>query len=129
MNASTVTLPQIHQTTAESARKYLQAEHAESQKQKVKSRPDPSATSPAVEKREKKGFFSRFTKDKPSLDEKEMKQAKCSWFSKLTKKTNGYMRQLLRTSDEDAKGLAPMKWEHFLKVSALPSLTRRFTVQ
>jgi hypothetical protein len=115
VNASTLTLPPIQQTTAQSARKYLQSEKLDSQKAKIKSRPD-QATSSAPEK---KGFFSRFTKEKSTMPESEMKEAKRSWFVKLTKKATASMKQLLRTSDDETQGLASMKWEIFLKVCYL----------
>lgn len=84
-------------------------------KEKVKSRPDPSTLEPIVEK---KGFFNRFgRRDKTQEDEELIKKGgKFSYFSRLSKKTSVYMHQLLRTSEDDKKGLAPMKWEHFLKV-------------
>jgi len=46
-----------------------------------------------------------------------MAEAKHSWFSKLSKKTTGYMHQLLKAGgDKGADGKGHMKWEQFLKV-------------
>jgi len=44
-----------------------------------------------------------------------MKEARQSWFSKLSKKTKTLMHQLLSTPENDKPG-APMKWESFLKI-------------
>ena len=67
---------------------------------------------------EKKGLFSKISSKVISKDrESEMKEAKQSWFSKLSKKTTGYMQQLLKAGEDpaaDSKG--DMKWEQFLKV-------------
>jgi hypothetical protein len=89
----------------------LQAEKLDGQKTKVKSRPDyvPFSTPSLV--------FSKLTgKKKGTEAEQEEKGAKRSWFSKLGKKTKGYMHQLLKTSEDETKGIAPMKWDNFLKV-------------
>jgi len=130
-SASTTTLPHlssvslslpVEPTVAQSSRSYLQAEKLEASKSKVKSRPD-QQLEPVPEK--KKGFFSKLTKGKDKLKdlEPEKKGSKQSWFSRLTKKTNGYMHQLLRTSEDETRGIAPMKWDHFLKVCSGSCLT------
>ena len=93
-------VPEARQVVAESARKYLQNENLDLPKSKVKSRRDPTTLPLAQGNSDKKGFFSRFSKDKSKVDEGEMKKAKNSWFSKLTKKARGYMKQLLWTSDD-----------------------------
>ncbi|KAF8650432.1 hypothetical protein AX16_005235 [Volvariella volvacea WC 439] len=101
--------------TAQSARSYLQSENLVNQKSKVKSRPDPASLAPVPEK---KNFLSRIGigKDKAEKERAEemSKSARQSWFSRLSKKTSGYMRQLLGISDDS--GLKSMKWEHFLKL-------------
>jgi hypothetical protein len=113
MSTTSLGLASIETTTAQSARSYLQSENLDAQKAKIKTRPD-YATS-FTEKPEKKGLFSKIIgRNKPR--EEDSKGAKHSWFSKLTKKTTGYMHQLLNTAESDTKGLAPMKWEQFLKV-------------
>lgn len=123
-NASTTTLPGMSTTslplgrteTAQSAHKYLKAEGLLAGKEKVKSRADHANLTPIPEKK-KKGYWSRFSrKDRTEEDEPEQKGNKFSFFSNLSKKTSTYMHQLLNTSEDEKKGLAPMKWEHFLKV-------------
>ncbi|KAK7685171.1 hypothetical protein QCA50_011534 [Cerrena zonata] len=97
-------------TVAQSARKYMQEEGIE-EKSKLKSRPDFGNLAPISEK---KGFFSKLRKDKE--EEQVPKGDKHSFFSTLSKKTKSYMHQLMNTSEDEKKGLAPMKWENFLKV-------------
>jgi hypothetical protein len=84
---------------------------------KVKTRPD-HASIFSNDQDEKKGLFSKISSTVTGKDkEKEMAEAKQSWFSKLSKKTTGYMHQLLKTGvDEGASGKGEMKWEQFLKV-------------
>lgn len=112
---STASLLPVEQTTAQSARSYLQTEHLTESKTKVKSRPDHASLFSAPEKEKKKGFLDRLGVGK-TKEETEKKGGKRSWFNKLTKKANGYMHQLLKTSQDDYRGLKPMKWEQFLKV-------------
>jgi hypothetical protein len=113
MSSTSLSLP-VEQTSAQSARSYLRSEKLEDPKTKIKSRPDQAPLDPIPEK---KGFFRLPKgKDKPKQPEAEQKANKQSWFSRLTKKAVGSMHQLLRTSEDDTKGVAPMKWEHFLKV-------------
>jgi len=104
------------QTSARSAHSYLK-EH-EGPKAKVKSRPDHASI--FSEKEKKTGFFSKFTrKDQPSDDKDNAKKgSKQSWFSKLSKKTNKLMHQLLNTTEDETKGQASMKWDHFVKLMA-----------
>jgi hypothetical protein len=121
-NASAVSLAApIEQTTAQSSRSYLQSENIATQKTKVKSRPDHASLFPIAEKT--KGFFSKFSggkgESKPTDGGEEKKGSKHSWFSKLGKKTKGYMHQLLNTSEDDTKGQKPMKWTDFLKVGRI----------
>ena len=105
LNMSTTSLPLTEQTTAHSGHSYLQEI---AQKEKIKSRPDHA------------NLFSRgfLTRDKDRIkdkgEDKEDESKKRTWFSKLGKKTTGYMHQLLRVGDEDRRGA--MKWENFLKV-------------
>ncbi|KAI6040310.1 hypothetical protein EDC04DRAFT_2894291 [Pisolithus marmoratus] len=108
-HASTTSLP-IEPTTAKSGRAYLQ--ELGMPKEKVKSRPDHASLFS-----DNKGFLSNLSGDKA----KEKTQPKESnsnvntstWFSRLRKKTAGYMQQLLRPGEEKQGGL---KWESFLKV-------------
>jgi hypothetical protein len=117
MSTASLPLGSIEPTTAQSARSYLQSENLDAQRTKIKTRPD-YATS-FTEKPKKKGVFSKFMGRNKPQEEKEAKGAKHSWFSKLTKKSTGYMHQLLNSPEDETKGIAPMKWEHFLKVSCL----------
>ncbi|KAG1731500.1 uncharacterized protein EDB91DRAFT_1252138 [Suillus paluster] len=55
-----------------------------------------------------RGFLTR---DKEV--EKDTANKKHTWFSKLGKKTTGYMHQLLRAGNDEKRGA--MKWENFLK--------------
>jgi hypothetical protein len=113
MSTSSLSIPHEH-TTAQSARSYLHSVNLDSQKTKIKSRPDHASLFSVPEK--KKGFFSKFVPG--SEKRKDEKQKKGGWFTKLGKKSKGYMHQLLNTSEDGRKGLAPMKWENFLKVCA-----------
>jgi len=87
----------------------------------VKSRPEQSRFTPQLDKIGK-GILSKFTSGKKG-EEEEMEPNeqvdKRSWFSRLGKKTKTYMHQLLKTSEDETKGIAPMKWDHFLKVKIL----------
>ncbi|KZT72233.1 hypothetical protein DAEQUDRAFT_723437 [Daedalea quercina L-15889] len=121
--SSSTTLPSTSTTelalgrteTAQSAHKYLKEEGLLNGKEKIKSRADPANLASIPEK--KKGYWSRFGKqDKTEEAEPNKKGSKFSFFSKLSKKTSTYMHQLLNTSEDEKKGLAPMKWEQFLKV-------------
>ncbi|KAJ7902148.1 hypothetical protein B0H14DRAFT_1271645 [Mycena olivaceomarginata] len=109
---SNISLLPVEQTAPQSARSYLKAENLLDTKVKVKSRSETSlAAVPETEK--KNGFMSRF---RGPPKEKKPKRPRNTWFSKLTKKSTELMHQLLRTSQDNTKGLAPMKWEHFLKL-------------
>ncbi|KAG6850951.1 hypothetical protein H0H93_005820 [Arthromyces matolae] len=111
---STSSLPLPTQTVAQSARSYL-AENVNAVKSKIKSRPGFATAFAAPEK--KTGFFSKFLSSvRGESEEKPQKGAKHSWFSKLSKKSKGLMHQLLNTADDEMKGIAPMKWENFLRV-------------
>ena len=99
--------------TAQSARSYLQ-NLGLSDKKKVKSRPD-HASLFSQQDTEKKGFFSGLSLTKGKDKESSMKEARQSWFSKLSKKTETLMHQLMDTSENNKTG-APMKWESFVKV-------------
>ena len=134
-NASATTLPGMSSTslplgrteTAQSAHKYLKEEGLLGGKEKVKSRADHGNLAPIPEK--KKGYWSRFSRRDKAEEEREpeaeKKGNKFSFFSKLSKKTSTYMHQLLNTSEDEKKGIAPMKWEHFLKVCKLWILADR----
>ena len=106
---STTSLP-IAPIAAKSGHAYLQ--ELGPQKEKIKSRPDHGSAS-----LEKKGFLSKLSgKDKEKQSaQRELEgdtDKKPSAFSKLRKKTMGYMQRLLHLGDE--KG--GLKWENFLKV-------------
>jgi len=101
---------------AQSARSYLQSENLDTQRTKIKTRPD-YATS-FMGGTGKKGVLSKIM-GRNKTREEETKATEHSWFSKLTKKTAVYMHQLLNTTEDDAKGIAPMKWDHFVKVRFL----------
>jgi hypothetical protein len=108
----------VEPTPAQSARSYLQAERLDSVKAKVKSRPEAAPPAPAPEK---KGLFSKLTSGKKSGSEKEKKgkgkeKENHSWMANMKEKTKKYMHQLLRTSEDDTKGIKPLKWNHFVKV-------------
>ncbi|GBE81159.1 hypothetical protein SCP_0308850 [Sparassis crispa] len=120
VNASTTSLPHVplsHVQTAQSAHSYLTREGLMNQKAKVKAKRDPLTPVP-----EKKGLFSRFRKDKSKDKEKDAeaeeskKGSKFSFFSRLTKRAREDMHKLLGTSEDETKGIQPMKWESFLKL-------------
>ena len=116
-HVSTTSL-KIAPTTAKSAHAYLQ--ELGPQKEKIKSRPYHTSGFP-----EKQGFLSKLSgkdKDKHPV-QKEFEaniNKKPSVFSRLRKKTKGYMERLLHIGD-DKGGL---KWENFLKVQATISCRR-----
>ena len=104
---SAVSLPLTEQTTAHSGHSYLQEVAL---KEKIKSRPDHANLF-------SRGFLtSKGGKDKAKdKDESKEDTSKAhTWFSRLGKKTTGYMHQLLRVGDDERRGA--MKWENFLKV-------------
>jgi hypothetical protein len=109
---SSASLPLPTEQIAQSAHAYIQSEGLANQKSKVKSRPDYGNLITAP----KQGFFAKFGKRKDKTeedeDEEDIRGNTNSWFSRLGKKTAVYMRQLVGADDK----LAPMKWEHFLKV-------------
>ncbi|KAG2153717.1 uncharacterized protein EDB93DRAFT_1081918 [Suillus bovinus] len=105
LNMSTTSLPLTEQTTAHSGHSFLQEM---SQKEKIKSRPDHASMF-------SRGFLAKGKdKAKDKEENKDMVNSKHTWFSKLGKKTTGYMHQLLRAGDDERRGA--MKWESFLKV-------------
>jgi hypothetical protein len=104
-NMSAASLPLTEQTTAHSGHSFLQEI---SQKEKIKSRPDHASMF-------NRGFLSKGKdKAKDKEENKDTVNNKHTWFSKLGKKTTGYMHQLLRAGDDERRGA--MKWESFLKV-------------
>ncbi|KAJ7072063.1 hypothetical protein C8F01DRAFT_1102364 [Mycena amicta] len=103
---STVSLGST-EATAQSAHSYLKSENLLDSKTKVKTH------KPAADKKDG-GFMSKFRKDKKP--EETNKKPKHSLFSRLSKKATNSMHQLLRTSEDETKGLASMKWETFLKL-------------
>jgi hypothetical protein len=111
--STTSLVPITEPETAQSAHSYLHSLSI-SDKKKVKSRPDHASLFSQPDT-EKKGFFSGLSFKKGKDKESAMKEARQSWFSKLNKKTETLMHQLLSTSEND-KPSASMKWESFLKV-------------
>ncbi|KIO10195.1 hypothetical protein M404DRAFT_21860 [Pisolithus tinctorius Marx 270] len=108
--ASTTSLP-IEPTTAKSGHAYLQ--ELGMPKEKIKSRPDHASLFS-----DKKGFLSKLSGGDKAKEKTEPKQSNSNantstWFSRLRKKTAGYMQQLLHPGEEKQGGL---KWESFLKV-------------
>jgi hypothetical protein len=112
-STSSLTLPT--ENAAQSARSYLQQEGLMSGKSKVKTRSDQPAL---FDISEKTSIFSRFSKkEKETKPEPKIEQGdKNSFFSKMTKKTKAYMHQLLHTAEDEKQGIAPLKWEHFVRV-------------
>lgn len=107
---STSSLP-IEPTVAQSSHSYLQELGAP--KEKVKSRPDHASLFS-----EKRGILSKLREKDKATKENEgnpTTNKRFTWFTKLGKKTAGYMHQLLRTSAEEKVG--SLKWDNFLKVS------------
>lgn len=115
-SSSTTSLGIGETTTAQSSHSYLQTLNYKTEK-KIKTRPD-HASLFSNDDDEKSGLFSKISSKVAGKDkEDEMKEAKQSWFSKLSKKTTGYMHQLLKGGeDPGAAGKGTMKWEQFLKV-------------
>ncbi|KAJ7268689.1 hypothetical protein B0H12DRAFT_61164 [Mycena haematopus] len=115
---SNLSLPPVEQTVPQSARSYLKSENLLDAKVKVKSRSETSlGTFPETEKK-RTGFLSKFVGSKNEENKQQPKKSKNTWFSKLAakKKLAKLMHQLLRTSEDETKGTAPMKWEDFLKL-------------
>ncbi|KAG1731502.1 uncharacterized protein EDB91DRAFT_1058741 [Suillus paluster] len=105
LNMSSASLPLTEQTTAHSGHSFLQEI---SQKEKIKSRPDHASIF-------NRGFLTKGKeKSKDKEEDNDTVNKKHTWFSKLGKKTTGYMHQLLRAGDDEKRGA--MKWENFLKV-------------
>lgn len=111
--STTSLVPSAETVMAQSAHSYLQSLSI-SDKKKVKSRPDHASLFSQPDT-EKKGFFSSLSLKKGKDKETAMKEARKSWFSKLSKKTKTLMHQLMGTSEDEKRG-APLKWESFLKV-------------
>lgn len=111
---STSSLP-IEPSVAQSAHSYLQELGA--QKEKVKSRPNHASLFS-----DKRGFLSKLNSKDKTKQEDENDPAvnkKFTWFTKLGKKTAGYMHQLMGTNADEK--VAPLKWDNFLKVSLTTS--------
>lgn len=115
---STASLPLPTEQTAQSGRSYIQKEGLK-EKVKVKTRSDQPTLSDIPEKKTKSSIFSRFRgqKDKEVKNESQKETGdRHSFFTKMHKKTKAYMHQLLHTAEDEKQGIAPLKWEHFLKV-------------
>lgn len=107
---STSSLP-IEPAVAQSAHSYLQELGAP--KEKVKSRPNHASLFS-----DKKGFLSKLSsKDKTKNEDEDDStlNKKLSWFTKMGKKTAGYMQQLMHTNADEKVGT--LKWDNFVKVS------------
>ncbi|KAL1736146.1 hypothetical protein EV714DRAFT_242551 [Schizophyllum commune] len=111
------------ETRAQSARAYLHENKLlDAEKNKTKNRADHasifsetgSSKKEEKEKGKKGGLLSKLTGK--GSDDVDQKEAKLSVFKRLSKRAKGYMHQLLRTSEDDKRGLAPMKWENFVKI-------------
>ncbi|KAI0093110.1 hypothetical protein BDY19DRAFT_989781 [Irpex rosettiformis] len=115
--ASTASLPLPTEQAAQSARSYIQKEGLK-EKVKVKTRSDQHKLFDISEKKAKRSIFSRFGGKKENEGEPEPKETgdKHGFFTNMTKKTKAYMHQLLHTAEDEKQGIAPLKWEHFLKV-------------
>ena len=113
--ASTISLPaSIVPSAAQSAHSYRKDADA---KVKVKTRADPTAVKESEEG--KKGFFSKFTtKKEKKVEEKQdepLGGSKRGVFQ-LPKKAGALVGRLLGSKEDEAKGKATMRWEHFTKV-------------
>lgn len=100
-------------TVAQSTHSYLQ--ELGSPKEKVKSRPNHASLFS-----DKRGFLSKLSsKDKTKKEDENdpTVNKKFTWFSKLGKKTNEYMHQLMRINADEKVG--SLKWDNFVKVSLL----------
>lgn len=109
--ASTTSLPLPESQRAQSARSYVRSEGL-TEKAKVKSRPIGPTLEPV---KEKKGFWSKFSKKEEKKEEKEEDDdavPRENWGVRMKEQTKMYIRQMIGTKD----GLQPMKWENFLKV-------------
>src|SRR5262249_50069987 len=96
----------------QSARSYLQAEHLDAPKVKVKTRSDvPTLFDKG------KGILSKFSLgSKENALPKESKSTRRSWFSHLGRKAKTSLHQLLNTAEDTTRGATGMKWETFVKV-------------
>ncbi|KAI0696691.1 hypothetical protein BC835DRAFT_1271539 [Cytidiella melzeri] len=117
-HASTASLPIQTEQIAQSARSYLQKEGLAAEKAKTKTRSDQPTMFSIPEKR---SIFSRLTGKKDKAKERKQDAAaaegdKHSFLSRMSKKTKNYMHQLLHSSEDEKQGIAPLKWEHFVKV-------------
>jgi hypothetical protein len=101
-------------TEAQSGHSYLK-EIKQSEKAKVKTRADHASIFSNQTEEQKGGLFSKV---KTALGGKadETKNAKYTWFSRLSKKATDSMHQLLRTGEDAGKQPSPMKWDTFVKL-------------
>ena len=120
---STISLPLTQDQTAQSARSYLQSEGlANGGKQKLKTKGEASNLD-AIPEKKKRGISSWFKKDTSAEededeDDSESTGNKRSFFRNLGKKTVDYMGQLIGGTDTKKGGIAPLKWDNFVKVSS-----------
>jgi hypothetical protein len=118
----------LEQTRAQSAHSYLQSENLTEQKVKVKRRAEPPSLSPVEEQDTKRGFFSRFTRNREGVphapEETKEKRNLGAWFKNVNRKSSGFLAQILGADKSAKKGGPPMKWDHFVKVSGISASMR-----
>ncbi len=118
----------LEQTRAQSAHSYLQSENLTEQKVKVKTRAESSSFPPVQEQDTKRGFFSRFSREKEAvLHAPEVTREKRNlgaWFKNMNRKSSGFLAQILGADKSAKKGGPPMKWDHFVKVSRISGFVR-----
>lgn len=100
-------------TEAQSGHSYLK-ELGGDQKSKIKTRADHASIFSNQTEEQKGGLFSKI---KSAIGGKtEEKNAKYTWFSRLSKKATDSMHQILRTGEDAGKQPSPMKWDTFVKL-------------
>lgn len=103
-------------TEAQSGHSYLK-ELGGDQKSKVKTRADHASifSNQSNQTTEQKGGWA--SKLNPFGSKTgENKNAKYTWFSRLSKKATDSMHQILRTGEDAGKQPSPMKWDTFVKL-------------
>ena len=122
-SASTLNIPVVDPTShhGQSGHSYLK--ELNQPKEKTKSRGDHASifSSTSTDTKKGSGLKSAVTSifgGKGKEDEGN-KNAKYTWFSRLSKKATESMHQLLKTSEEAKSAASPMKWETFLKVQSV----------
>ncbi|KAF6763057.1 hypothetical protein DFP72DRAFT_1030216 [Ephemerocybe angulata] len=109
-------------TQAASGHSYLKQLNTDfQQKAKIKTRADHASLFSTNTNEEGGSAGGLFSKVKSAFGGKtegsqDSKNAKYTWFSRLSKKATDSMHQLLRTGEDAGKQPSPMKWETFLKL-------------